>query len=86
MATVPRGPDFEAVSHALDIVSVNVSRITHLPAVDNGNRVLEALQGVIRRLDDLQREQREGFARVERKFEDLARENTARLVPPLRPR
>lgn len=72
-------------SRALSTISDNVLRIPYLPAVDGGNRVLEALDGVIRRLDVLQREQREGFASVERKFEDMARENVARLVAPSLP-
>lgn len=78
MASVPTGPDFDAISSALSTISANVSLIPNLPAVDHGAVVLQRLELLMTEVQTVKREQREGFARFESALNVLQRESTAR--------
>ncbi|KAM4060275.1 hypothetical protein HRG_002133 [Hirsutella rhossiliensis] len=78
MDQFPLHPDFSEVSRSFDALSQQFSRVGNLPVVDEGRRVLETLERVMTRLDQIQQEQRQGFARFQSALEVFSRENAAR--------
>ncbi|KAM3452271.1 hypothetical protein MY3296_004709 [Beauveria thailandica] len=78
MADSPLRSDFSAISESFETLATEFTRVANLPVVDSSQRVLEAMERVMTKLDDIQRELRQGFARVESALEVLRRENTAR--------
>ncbi|KAK8150572.1 hypothetical protein G3M48_000790 [Beauveria asiatica] len=78
MADSPLRSDFPVISESFETLATEFTRVANLPVVDSSQRVLEAMERVMAKLDDIQREMRQGFARVESALEELRRENTAR--------
>ncbi|KAF4585426.1 hypothetical protein GQ602_004731 [Ophiocordyceps camponoti-floridani] len=74
----PLHPDFSEVSRSFEALSHQFARVGNLPVVDEGRRVLETLERVMARLDQIQQEQRQGFARFQSALDLLSRENAAR--------
>lgn len=78
MDRLPLRPDFSEVSRSFQGLADQFERVGNLPVVDDGNRVLQTLERVMARLDQIQLEQREGFARFQSALEVFSRENMAR--------
>lgn len=73
-------PDFSSISSSFEALAGQFARVANLPAVDGGQRLLEAVERVMTRLDDMQREQRTALGRFQTALEVLTLENTARCV------
>ncbi|PNY27968.1 Uncharacterized protein TCAP_02114 [Tolypocladium capitatum] len=78
MDQLPLRPDFIEMSRGFHRLGDQFERVGNLPVVDDGGRVLQTLERVMARLDQIQLEQRQGFARFQSALEGLSKENAAR--------
>ncbi|PHH62900.1 hypothetical protein CDD81_6618 [Ophiocordyceps australis] len=61
----PFGPDFINISKTFGDLSMMFARVANLPAVDEGQCILQALDRVMTRLEDLGRQQQQVVTRLD---------------------
>jgi len=64
-------PDFQVVVEALTNIAMHTARIINVPALNQGNRILEALDKLTQGVDDLRRELQEAKVDLQRELHEV---------------